>query len=312
VSENSAVRVGDDGNGSMSSLSRGWVAIKPPMNRGHVNGDPLESSTPIAKGWTSSNMPEQTASIILQMMDELPQPERADVLRRCQHLSADAAPHNRDTENARRWIARFLALCCLVLIPWTIGLALTLPRNYLVGNWPLAWTGFDIVLLGCLSTTAWALWRQRQVAVPAAMITSALLLCDAWFDILTAHTGRCLIVSIATAVFAELPIAALLGLTSIRLLRINTGVARRAEPTAMLQPLWRTPLVFPQLYWLLKVARRAVLAARLYFEERDQGASRLWPRRTAPLETNGVSRNGGRSLGPKRKQKQRTESARCR
>jgi hypothetical protein len=52
-----------------------------------------------------------------------------------------------------------------------------------------------------------------------------------------------MIVSIATAVFAELPIAALLGLISIRLLRINTSVARRAEPTAMLQPLWRTPLV---------------------------------------------------------------------
>jgi hypothetical protein len=242
VSENSAVRVGDDGNGSASSLSRGSIAIKPPTNRVHVSVDPWESSTAIANWRTSSNIPEQPA-LILQMMDELSRPERAEVLRRLHQLSADEAPHHRDTETARRWIARFLALCCLVLIPWTIGLALTLPRHYLVGNWPLAWTGFDIILLGCLSTTAWALGRQRQVAVPAAMITSALLLCDAWFDILTAHTGRCLIVSIATAVFAELPIAALLGLTSIRLLRCNMGVGRHAEPTAMLQPLWRTPLV---------------------------------------------------------------------
>jgi len=242
VSKNSAMRIGEDDNRSTHSLSRGSVAIQPSTNRGHGNVGPLELSSPIAHRGTSSNMPEQTACI-LQMMDELSQPERAEVLRRSRQLSAEAAPHNRDTENARRWIARFLALCCLVLIPWTIGLAVTLPGHYLVGNWPLAWTGFDIILLGCLSTTAWALWRQRQVAVPAAMITSALLLCDAWFDILTAHTGRCLIVSIATAVFAELPIAALLGLTSIRLLRINMGVARHAEPTAMLQPLWRTPLV---------------------------------------------------------------------
>ena len=62
----------------------------------------------------------------------------------------------------RRWIVRFLSLCCLVLIPWTIGLGVTLPRHYLVDNWPLAWTGFDAILLGCLSTTAWALWKQRQ------------------------------------------------------------------------------------------------------------------------------------------------------
>jgi hypothetical protein len=85
----------------------------------------------------------------------------------------------------------------------------------------LAWTGFDIILLGCLGTTAWTLWKQRQVAVVASMITSALLLCDAWFDIVTAHSGRCLDLSIATAVFGEIPIAVLLGLVSVRLLHAS-------------------------------------------------------------------------------------------
>ncbi len=137
-------------------------------------------------------------------------------------------------------IAWFLILCCLGLIPWTVGLAVTLPRSYLVGNWPLAWTGFDIVLLICLGTTAWALWRQRQVAVAASMITSALLLCDAWFDIVTAHSGRCLVVSLITAAFAEIPIAILLGVVSVRLLRANQRalVGSGAHPAS----LWRAPL----------------------------------------------------------------------
>jgi hypothetical protein len=143
----------------------------------------------------------------------------------------------------RRWIVRFLSLCCLVLIPWTIGLGVTLPRHYLVENWPLAWTGFDAILLGCLSTTAWALWKQRQVAVPAAMVTSALLLCDAWFDILTAHPGRCMILSIGTAMFAELPVAILLGVISIELLRLNMGQAGVSAPEP--QTLWRAPLLAP-------------------------------------------------------------------
>lgn len=105
-----------------------------------------------------------------------------------------------------------------------------------------AWTGFDIILLGCLSTTAWALWKQRQIAIPAAMITSALLMSDAWFDILTARPGRCMIVSIATAVFAELPIAALLGLTAIRLLLLNMGLGGPDTPDRNRQSLWRAPL----------------------------------------------------------------------
>jgi hypothetical protein len=99
-------------------------------------------------------------------------------------------------------------------------------------------------LLGCLGTTAWALWRQRQVATVASLVTSVLLLCDAWFDIVTAHSGRCLAMSVATAVLAEIPIAALLGLVSVRLFRANQRavLGTEAYPTS----LWRAPLVSPR------------------------------------------------------------------
>jgi hypothetical protein len=175
---------------------------------------------------------------ICKRVYELDSLERARVLRALKEPAAEQA-RIRVLGSGHR-IAWFLVLCCLGLIPWTIGLAVTLPRSYLVGNWPLAWTGFDIVLLLCLGTTAWALWRQRLVAVPTSMITSALLLCDSWFDIVTAHGGRCLVLSLMTAAFVEVPIALLLGVVSVRLLRASQravfGVG--ARPSS----LWRSPL----------------------------------------------------------------------
>jgi hypothetical protein len=192
-------------------------------------------------GSTTSDANSQPA-VIYRMLHDLSHHERAELLHNLQQAADDLHAKPRRVAS-RRWIVRFLALCCLGLVPWTIGLAVTLPRSYLVGNWPLAWTGFDVILLGCLSTTAWALWKQRQVAVPASMITSVLLLCDAWFDILTAHGGRCLMLSIATAVFAEVPIAILLGVISVRLQHASVRVARRVESHTAFQPLWRTPLI---------------------------------------------------------------------
>lgn len=41
----------------------------------------------------------------------------------------------------------------------------------------------EFVLLGCLAVTAWGLWKQRQIVVPVSIITSVLLLCDAWVDL---------------------------------------------------------------------------------------------------------------------------------
>jgi hypothetical protein len=113
----------------------------------------------------------------------------------------------------------FLAACSVGMIPWTIGLAVTLPRDYQAGNWALAWTGFDVILIGCFAVTGWSLWKQRQVALPAAIATSVLLLCDVWFDLLTAHGGKDLLVSIITALFGEIPIAILLAAIAARLLR---------------------------------------------------------------------------------------------
>jgi hypothetical protein len=132
------------------------------------------------------------------------------------------------------------------LVPWTIGLGLSLPRTYVAANWRILWTGFDIVLLACLTVTAWGLWKQRQVVVPASIITSVLLLCDAWFDLFTANGHRQLIASGATALFGELPLAAMLSLLSVRALRVGARAAGALEQDARVMSLWRAPLItFP-------------------------------------------------------------------
>jgi hypothetical protein len=47
--------------------------------------------------------------------------------------------------------------------------------------------------------------------VPAAAVTGTMLLCDAWFDVITSSGGSEQIESILEACFAELPLAALCG-----------------------------------------------------------------------------------------------------
>jgi hypothetical protein len=80
---------------------------------------------------------------------------------------------------------------------------------------------------------------------PAAVFTSALLLCDAWFDVLTAHGGRDLLVSAATALLGEIPGAIVLAAISIRLLRANAPFVPRTRPGPPTRPPWRAHWAAP-------------------------------------------------------------------
>ena len=215
------------------------------MTRNDANDEPsspLSSISPPTDPPVSSEGSSE-AAFVRHMVDGLTHAQRAELLGYLQRLTAEDFRPSPRIQTARRWVVRFLALCCVLLVPWTIGLGVTLPRHYVAGNWRLAWTGFDVALLVCLSITAWALWRQRQVVVPMAMITSVLLLCDAWFDVFTADGHRDFIVSLAAALFAEVPIAVLLMLISVRQLHDSVRVARGLEPNEPIEPLWRTHLI---------------------------------------------------------------------
>ena len=107
----------------------------------------------------------------------------------------------------RRMVAKFIAIVVAALIPWTIYLALALPPRYDARHWTLVWVGFDTVLMGVLAHAAWAMWFRRQVMVATALVAGTLLLCDAWFDVMTSFGGRDELITLLTAFAGEIPAA---------------------------------------------------------------------------------------------------------
>ena len=136
------------------------------------------------------------------------------------------------------WIAPTFLVCAAVLVPWTAMLFLTLPRHYGANHWRLAWGGFDVGLLLALAATAVASLRRSPLAEIAATVTGTLLVCDAWFDIMTSSPAERWI-SILSAVFAELPLAAVLIWRTLFILRLTATRLWLIEPG---MPLWRIPL----------------------------------------------------------------------
>lgn len=109
----------------------------------------------------------------------------------------------------RWWLPIFLGGCAVALLPWTILINIALPSRTVVSHWDTAWTGFDVALGLVLGSTAWAAWRSAPVAGRLASSGATLLVCDAWFDILTSSTGNERITAVVEACVAELPLAAL-------------------------------------------------------------------------------------------------------
>lgn len=157
------------------------------------------------------------------MADDDPSPETTgDALRDAYNelLARYAAMGRR----IRRRSLILLDVCCLVLVPWIIYLALSLPPRYQAGHWRWAWVGFDILLLLGLVSTAYLGWRRRQAMIVAAVFTGTMLVCDAWFDMLLARNTHDLLLSVASAVFIELPLAALLFWRARRVLMISITI----------------------------------------------------------------------------------------
>ena len=130
-----------------------------------------------------------------------------------------------------RRIREWLALCAAIaLIPWTIYLALTLPENYTAQHWQAVWVGFDVLLLIFMTATAVLGFMRHHLLTLFAFTTGVLLLCDAWFDVLTARRGD-LLVSVLIAALGELPLAAVLIVGTLRLARLQRPPFNRASRT---------------------------------------------------------------------------------
>ena len=124
-----------------------------------------------------------------------------------------------------RWITALLALTSIALIPWTLWLTFSLPSKHTSHHYDLAWVGFDIALTASFAATAWAAFRGSQWLVPLAAITATMLVCDAWFDVVTSTPGERL-EAILQACFAELPLAVVCGFVAYDVERAQASVSR--------------------------------------------------------------------------------------
>ena len=116
----------------------------------------------------------------------------------------------------RWWLALAAAIA---LIPWIAYLALTLPQNYNAQNWRATWVGFDVLLLVFIAATAVLGFLRHRLLTLFAFATGVLLICDAWFDVMTARRGD-ILVSVLTAAVGELPLAAILIGGTLRIVRL--------------------------------------------------------------------------------------------
>jgi len=110
---------------------------------------------------------------------------------------------------ARRWLLLVLGLVAVGLLPWIAYLSVTLPSRHIVHHWQVAWVGLDIAEASALVATFVALLRNSPAVTVLASIAGTLLVCDAWFDVVTAQPGSDLAWALAFALLAELPLAAL-------------------------------------------------------------------------------------------------------
>lgn len=108
-----------------------------------------------------------------------------------------------------RWVPRLLALVALALVPWTLWLTFSLPSRHVTQHYDAAWVGFDIALAAAFAATAWSALRRPRWLVALAAATGTMLLCDAWFDVVTSSGGAERAEAVAEAAFAEIPLAAI-------------------------------------------------------------------------------------------------------
>jgi len=130
--------------------------------------------------------------------------------------------------------------CSIAMVPWLVYLSLTLPENYVAHNWTLTWVGFDLLLVGFMLATALLGYLRRQVLLFAAFTSGVLLICDAWFDLMTAGPND-LGLAVVTALLIEVPLGIFMINGAQRIMRLTMKRLWLLHPGMRL---WQLPL-FP-------------------------------------------------------------------
>jgi DNA-binding transcriptional ArsR family regulator len=132
-----------------------------------------------------------------------------------------------------RWSRPILLLAAVAagvaLLRWAGYLGRSLPDRHVADQWRLARVGLDVALAGCLVALAWLGRRRRRDLVRLAAATAALLVCDAWFDVVLDWDGPDRWTSVLVAVLVELPGA-------VALVRFDCPVPTRGGPVREVLP----------------------------------------------------------------------------
>jgi hypothetical protein len=123
-------------------------------------------------------------------------------------------------------LALFFLAAAAVLVPWTVILFLTLPHREDAARWHIAWGGFDTLLILVFASAGIRILRLSPTGALVMASASALLVTDAWFDIMTAPTTGDLIRALVMAGLVELPMAAVCVRAAWRII----GLFNQAKP----------------------------------------------------------------------------------
>jgi hypothetical protein len=112
------------------------------------------------------------------------------------------------TRPRNRWAPRVLGAVAVAMVPWVFVLGRSLPETTQVRHWPAVWIGLDLAMaLGCATTARLAHHGDDRARLSASAV-AALMVMDAWFDVLTAQAGA----EFSQALVCAVPELALAGL----------------------------------------------------------------------------------------------------
>ncbi len=145
--------------------------------------------------------------------------QRRDLIRRLSLASEDGMAARRRSVGPREVQIVVTVVSAVILVPWIVYLAVALPRVYVTHNWDEAWVGFDLLLLLLLVATA----IFGYLTAPDGHADRVCHRCAAdlrrWFDWMTSNRSDVGWATV-TALFVELPLAALLITEACRLMRV--------------------------------------------------------------------------------------------
>ena len=121
-------------------------------------------------------------------------------------VSGPAVTSAESRRRAKR-MAWLYTAAAVILLPWIVYLAATLPRRQFDRHYRAAWVGFDVILVYAIARTAYMAFRvDPRVQFPATA-TAVLLFVDAWFDITTSANRSQFFEALALALLVEIPAA---------------------------------------------------------------------------------------------------------